>query len=170
MAAQQPSNNDTMMFQVGRMASPVHIVSYGSSFDDPQKNTCSASVMVVDAETLGEIHRLELEVSTAYPNMELKSCIGEIVEHPENGSIGHPMRVKLTTNKRCYRAHAKGAPRSLDELRAGHTVVLQCRSLAWTYKDQTCGITVYGNLVRGCGEASSLWASPAQASSAVVWA
>ena len=151
------------------MSSPLHVVSIGSPFDDPKKNTCSATLMVVDAETYAEIHRRELAVSITYPNMELKSCLGESVENPEDGSIGHPLRIKMTNNKKCYRAHGHGAAASLPMLRGGHTIVLQCRSLAWTYDNKTCGITVYGNLVRGTGEESTRWASPAQATSDVVW-
>lgn len=168
MAAQQFTSN-TAFFQIGRMATPLHIVTIGSQFDDPKKNTCSASVMVVDPDTYAEISQRELEVSMAYPNMELKSCLGELVANPDVTEVGgHPLRLKMTTNKKCYRAHGVGAARTLDSLRTGHTVVLQCRSLSWTYKN-TCGITVYANLVRGTGESTTVW-TPAQSASDVVWA
>lgn len=171
MAAQQQQqfSSDDALFQLGRMATPLHLISTGSPFDDPKKNTATAQVMVLDQDTFAEITMRELEVSSTYPNMELKSCIGDLVPHPVAGEVGgHPLRVKMTKNKKCYRAHGAGAASSLDSLHCGHTVVLQCRSLPWTYKN-TCGITIYANLVRGTGESPTSWA-PAAAASDVVWA
>ena len=169
MASQQTTND--VMFQIGRMSQPVHIVSYGNKFDDANKNTKAASVMVFDADTVSSIHQRELEVSVAYPGMRLVSCIGAPVQHPETGVTGFLVRLKLTTNERCYHIHedAPGAAPSLDKLCSGHTAVLQCRRIGWTYKD-SCGITIYANLVRGLGVESKLWASHVHATSSVVWA
>jgi hypothetical protein len=146
------AEKSNVVFQVGTMLEPAQILTLGGQFDAKKKvNSCR--VVVCDQASIEAIRKLEADTQAANPQSALNSVIGVVGAHPISGQAGYEVRVKMTKNEKCYRADkpwTSGAAPDLSLLGHGHTVIMKCRSSSWKYED-SCGITIYANIVKGIG-------------------
>jgi hypothetical protein len=145
-------------FQVGRKSRPAQILYCEAGVYDQNKSTISGKVLIIDPESVLSIRSLEEKQAHDHPSLALNSCLESVI-NPDTGDEGWALRVKFTRNPRCYRSNnpwQTGAAPTLDLLAYGHTVLMQCREQGWCYQE-SCGITVYANLIRGVGAVAEPW-------------
>lgn len=151
MSAFSPKPKEEL--QVGTMAEPCMITSYGSEFDGPKAKSASARVAVVDAASAESLKTLDAKGKAAAEaaGREYNSFI---VGETKDGSAP-VIRVKITRSERGYTCDpAAGAPESVLELDGGCAILLKVSPFQWTREDDRygpkLGITLYANVVY-CG-------------------
>lgn len=135
--------------QIGSVASPCMLTSFGSEFDGPKAKSTSARVAVPD-----EASRLALASLDAKYAAEAKEMGREyssfIVGESKDGSAP-VIRVKITRSERGYTgSEADGAPASVTDLDSGCAILLKVSPFRWLREDERfgpkLGITLYANV------------------------
>ena len=162
--AQRPS------FQLGCMASPAQIVSYGFYAEranpDKSKNL-STKVYVSDQNTVENIRHMEAQAARLYPESKLNSCILN-TKQLEDGKIVNLVRAKFTQEQRNFQTAYPDVVANVGDLSFGHLVVAKCRASSWSMRGE-CGITIYGNVLRCVGAAEKPVADDYTENMDIVW-
>jgi hypothetical protein len=158
--ASKNSSASKPAFQLGRTLDPAQILTCAAGVYDADKANISCKILLTDLDSLEHIRQLEAASQAAHPELLLNSTIqDDAVLHPDTGTAGYVVRIKMSRNPRCYRATnpwTTGAAPTMNLLDYGHTVLLQCREQEWVYQ-AGCGITIYANLIRGVGAVAVPW-------------
>ena len=152
----QPSfgaqQNQRPSFQLGTMAKPAQIVSYGyyAEIANPDKSkNLSTKVYVTDGDTIVKIRHMEQQVAVRHPECKLNSCIVS-TKPVADGVVAHLVRAKFTQQQRNFQTAYPDVIGNVKDLSFGHLVVAKCRVSSWTMRGE-CGLTIYGNVIRCVG-------------------
>lgn len=142
--------------QIGLVALPAQIKYHGyPGADDSKSKTRSVEAYIFDEDTITALRNYEASAHADHPNLELNSIFTE-QEEGKNVCI----RMKFTKLEDRFSSTHPDV-NCLEDLQYGDLFVSKCNVKKWQMGG-SCGIVVYGNIIKCLGRTDSPVGAPFQ--------